>query len=126
MEKLCEMLPWFVNQTLAPEARRQLILHLAHCEDCRQELPWLMALRTQLKSEMRHLAPGEKVPDMAELLKLASLLLKQARVMVPRVGVQRRTLRMEIPFGPAFNTAVTLPSVISVNIGEWLMAASQI
>ena len=125
MDKLCEMLPWFVNQTLAPEERRQFILHLAHCEDCRHELPWLMALRTQLKSEINLLGPTENRPDTTELIRVASVLLRQAKVGVPHVGMHKRTLRMEIPFGPVLRTAIVLPTVSSVNIGEWLLAASQ-
>lgn len=125
MENICEMLPWFVAGTLDPEERRQLILHLAQCTDCRLELPWLYAIRTQLRSEMSQLTKDDSIPDIKEVREVASELLHGLPIRLPRYELRHRTISMSIPFAPVLKTTFAIPSFRSQNIGEWLMAASQ-
>ena len=48
---LCELLPWYVNDTLADSERRQLERHLRHCQKCRQELPVLLGIQRCMRDE---------------------------------------------------------------------------
>lgn len=65
-----DLLPWYVNGTLQPEAQRAVERHLAACVACRDEVAVLQQLRAQVKAT-RVQAPGE--------LGLARLLRQVAR-----------------------------------------------
>jgi hypothetical protein len=45
-----ELLPWYVNDTLTDEERSGLEEHLKRCEQCRREVEYLKALRSQVKA----------------------------------------------------------------------------
>jgi anti-sigma factor RsiW len=45
-----ELLPWYVNDTLTDEERSGLEEHLKGCEQCRKEVEYLKALRSQVKA----------------------------------------------------------------------------
>ncbi|MGE5240612.1 MAG: anti-sigma factor family protein [Bacteroidota bacterium] len=53
-----ELLPWYVNGTLANGERQDVEAHLQSCERCRQEVAWLQNLRTQVKDDTAS-SPGE-------------------------------------------------------------------
>jgi len=53
-----ELLPWYVNGTLANGERQDVETHLQSCERCRQEVAWLQNLRTQVKDDTAG-SPGE-------------------------------------------------------------------
>lgn len=46
-----ELLPWYVNQTLAPEEHAVVAAHLEYCDHCRSEVALLQKLREQIKQE---------------------------------------------------------------------------
>jgi anti-sigma factor RsiW len=53
-----ELLPWYMNGTLAHGERQDVEAHLQTCERCRQEVAWLQNLRTQIKADATP-SPGE-------------------------------------------------------------------
>lgn len=53
-----ELLPWYVNGTLAMGERQDVETHLQTCERCRQEVVWLQNLRAQVKADASR-SPGE-------------------------------------------------------------------
>jgi len=53
-----ELLPWYVNGTLAVGERQDVEAHLQSCERCRQEIAWLQNLRAQVKADAAS-SPGE-------------------------------------------------------------------
>jgi len=44
-----ELLPWYVNDTLTDEERREVEEHLKGCDRCRKEVVYLKTLRSQVK-----------------------------------------------------------------------------
>lgn len=46
-----ELLPWYVNGTLADGERLDVETHLQSCERCRQEVTWLRNLRAHIKAD---------------------------------------------------------------------------
>lgn len=48
---LCELLPWYVNGTLAEAEQQKVEQHLQHCKACEQELPILLGLRRSMRDE---------------------------------------------------------------------------
>ena len=46
-----ELLPWYVNGTLATEERNAVESHIEHCSRCRDEVAFLQKLRRQVKDE---------------------------------------------------------------------------
>lgn len=53
-----ELLPWYVNGTLAGSERQEVAAHLQGCERCRQEVAWLQSLHTRVKADAAS-SPGE-------------------------------------------------------------------
>lgn len=53
-----ELLPWYVNGTLAPAEQERVINHLRDCDRCRQEIALLEKIRSGVKSD-RPEAPTE-------------------------------------------------------------------
>jgi len=54
-----KLLPWYVNGTLTDEERRGLEEHLKGCEQCRKEVEYLKALRSQVKTTSDVASYGE-------------------------------------------------------------------
>lgn len=53
-----ELLPWYVNGTLATDEQDAVASHLEHCGRCRDEVAFLQKLRRQVKGEESQ-SPGE-------------------------------------------------------------------
>ncbi len=53
------LLPWFVNGTLAGDELEYVSTHLASCNKCRQEVELLGLVREQVKSDCAENGPGE-------------------------------------------------------------------
>jgi anti-sigma factor RsiW len=53
-----ELLPWYVNGTLAIGERQDVETHLQACKRCRQEVAWLQNLHAQVKAGATR-SPGE-------------------------------------------------------------------
>lgn len=53
-----ELLPWYVNGTLAPAERERVETHLRDCDRCRQEIALLEKIRARIKSDQPE-APTE-------------------------------------------------------------------
>jgi anti-sigma factor RsiW len=54
-----DLLPWYANGTLAGEERVQVERHIESCEQCRQELALMRALRLSVKQDRSANTPGE-------------------------------------------------------------------
>jgi hypothetical protein len=50
-EYLCELLPWYVNETLNDKELRAMDRHLGHCAACSQEVAILRAVRESARRE---------------------------------------------------------------------------
>jgi len=50
-QDLCELLPWYVNQTLNEEELSAMELHLGHCKACVEELAILRAVQVSVHRE---------------------------------------------------------------------------
>jgi Putative zinc-finger len=62
-----ELLPWYVNGTLAGEERRRVEAHLASCLACRREVAELEGLRRDVKAAAAQAPPGPE--GLARLLR---------------------------------------------------------
>ena len=60
-----ELLPWYVNRSLASAERDAVEAHLRGCERCRAEIEFLAALREQVRR-----SPAAQVPDEVGLRRL--------------------------------------------------------
>jgi anti-sigma-K factor RskA len=58
-EALEQLLPWYVNDTLGDDERRQVEAYLERNRDARDEVELLRALRRQVKEEKIENSPGE-------------------------------------------------------------------
>lgn len=70
-EKICELLPEYLNGGLSREERGEVARHLAVCRDCRSEAAFLIRLKKA--SESLFSAPGgetggafDRVPELAD------------------------------------------------------------
>ena len=50
-DELCELLPWYVSDTLEEAELHAMENHLRHCEECAEELPVLRAVQESVQSE---------------------------------------------------------------------------
>lgn len=53
-----DLLPWYVNGTLAPEELRQVEAHLGACAHCRKEVALLKGLRERIRQAGAEAGPG--------------------------------------------------------------------
>jgi hypothetical protein len=53
-----QLLPWYLSGTLNDVERRQVTVHLAHCQVCRAELEALTLVRRIVRESFAEIAPG--------------------------------------------------------------------
>lgn len=53
-----QLLPWYLSGTLNDTERRQMTVHLAHCQLCRAELEALTLVRRIVRESFADSAPG--------------------------------------------------------------------
>ncbi len=99
-----DLLPWFVNRTLAPQLYRMVEDHLQHCRRCKQEVTWLRQVRTGIQSSSAP-TPGE-----LGLKRLLQRVHDGKTDMPARQSRQRRWLR------PALAIAASLVIVIQAGL----------
>lgn len=121
MENICELLPWFAAGTLSEAERQQFLLHLAHCADCRAELPWLLELSRNIKTAVAELPAGEK-PAAPPQTDHSLGLLEHFSLAVPGVQITERVYRLRTPFGTVCRTRVSIPAFKPINLASWLLA----
>jgi len=54
-----ELLPWYANDTLSPQKRKEVAAHLRGCDRCRGELAFLAELREHIKASVDVTTPDE-------------------------------------------------------------------
>jgi len=123
MENICELLPWFAADTLSQHEREQVLLHIAHCADCRSELPWLLDLGRNIKSATAALPVREKPtePPQADLI---LRLLEHFSPTVPGVRFAEKVYSLQTPFGTVFQKKVRVPAFKQINLVSWLLASA--
>ena len=50
-EEIVSLLPWFVNNTLEEQQQEDVLKHIKHCDDCRQEIKFLESLQETVKDD---------------------------------------------------------------------------
>ena len=138
-ERLTELLPWYVNGTLADGDRRWVDEYLAEHPEARGELEWYVALQRQLRESMPETAPDiglDRVMrrieiEKAEIARAAAVrqseeqnarrreesLRQQARL---TVGDRLRNWLASFSLKPVLATALAVVAVQSVMLANYM------
>lgn len=124
---VCELLPWFAAGSLDAAERSAVVLHLVTCAECRQELAFWQSFVPRLQSEVSSLPgspPSPQNPSNSLTHELLREVLHLVPISIPTITIYTAEVAFESPAGVTSLVRLSVPTVQSQSIADWLFAAA--